>query len=272
MELLILGTAAAEGWPAPFCLCPHCEEARRRGGINLRSRPGALFDDDLKIDFGPDTLLQMQRTGRNLAHVKTILFTHQHSDHVAPSELHWMVPSFTRTPPGKVEVWGNAATIDKIREQVGVPKLMEMLDLHTIAAGDAFQTAQGDKVLAMPADHVEGAMLFRIQRGDKVVFYGHDSGLYLPPTLEALADGTKLDIALFDCTSGGQKTNNRNHMAIDGVIQMAGKLREFGAIHDQTRAIATHFSHNGGVLHEELVRAFLPHRIEVAYDGMLIEV
>jgi phosphoribosyl 1,2-cyclic phosphate phosphodiesterase len=272
MELLILGTAAAEGWPAPFCLCDHCEEARRRGGVNIRGRAGALIDDDLKIDFGPDTLSQMQRTGRNLAHVKTILFTHQHSDHVAASELHWMVPTFTRTPPGQVEVWGNEATLTKIRDGVALPRVMESLDLHAIKGGDAFTTWQGDEVLAMPADHVEGAMVFRIKRGGKTIFYGNDSGLYPQPTLESLADGTELDIALFDCTSGGQETSNRNHMAVSGVIQMAGHLRKVGAITDKTRAVATHFSHNGGILHEELVQRFLPHRIEVAFDGMVIKV
>ena len=36
--------------------------------------------------------------------------------------------------------------------------------------------------------------------------------------------------------------------------------------------VATHFSHNGKLGHEELTRAFLPHGIEVAFDGMMIEV
>jgi phosphoribosyl 1,2-cyclic phosphate phosphodiesterase len=48
------------------------------------------------------------------------------------------------------------------------------------------------------------------------------------------------------------------------------ELRTRGAITDTTRVIATHFSHNGGLLHEELVRAFLPYRIEVAFDGMVV--
>jgi phosphoribosyl 1,2-cyclic phosphate phosphodiesterase len=182
-----------------------------------------------------------------------------------------MVPPYTRTPPGKVDLWGNAATIQRIRERVP-PVAHDALVLHTIEAGDAFETAQGDKVLALPAAHAEGAMLFRITRGGRTLFYGHDSSLYPQATLEALADGRELDIALFDCNHGGARPSNKNHMGIAGVLQMAEALRQSGAITDRTRCIATHFSHNGGVFHEELVRAFLPHRIEVAYDGMLVEV
>jgi phosphoribosyl 1,2-cyclic phosphate phosphodiesterase len=55
----------------------------------------------------------------------------------------------------------------------------------------------------------------------------------LPETLAALGDGVKL-----------------------------------GAINDQTRIVPTHFSHNGRMLHEELVQTVLPHGIEVAHDGM----
>jgi phosphoribosyl 1,2-cyclic phosphate phosphodiesterase len=273
MELLILGTAAAEGWPAPFCLCDNCQEARRRGEANIRGRAGALIDDDLKIDFGPDTLSQMLRTGRTLAKIKTLLFTHQHADHVVASELLWIVRPYTQTPPERIETWGNEAVLKKIGEAFGsMPNAPTNLDLHAIHAGQSFRTGQGDEVLALPADHVEGAVVLRIKRGGKTLFYGHDSGLYPQPTLDALGDGTKLDIALFDCTCGGLKTANRGHMDTGGVIQMVEHLRKTGAITDRTRAIATHFSHNGGLLHEELVQTFLPHRIEVAFDGMVVKV
>jgi len=36
--------------------------------------------------------------------------------------------------------------------------------------------------------------------------------------------------------------------------------------------VATHFSHNGGLLHEQLEEALVPAGFSVAYDGMEIEV
>ena len=266
MELLLLGTAAAEGWPAPFCDCPHCQQARVRGGANLRSRSGALLDDDFKIDFNADTLLQMQRARRSLASLKTLVFTHQHSDHFLPQELQWIKPPFSQTPPAQpIALYANSPIISALSEN-------EFFKLHQMEPFQKITTRQGDEILPLPADHVEGALVLRITRESKTIFYGHDSGVFPDETLNALSDGTSLDIALLDCTGGGQKTANRGHLDFDGVLQVTQELKTRGAITNHTRVIATHFSHNGGWLHEELTRAFLPHRIEVAFDGMTIQV
>ena len=53
MKIQILGTAAAEGWPALFCNCEACRRAREKGGKNIRTRAGTLIDDQLLIDFRP---------------------------------------------------------------------------------------------------------------------------------------------------------------------------------------------------------------------------
>ena len=56
VKITFLGTAAAEGYPNPFCRCENCEGARKVGGRALRKRASALIDDQLLIDFGPDLL------------------------------------------------------------------------------------------------------------------------------------------------------------------------------------------------------------------------
>jgi phosphoribosyl 1,2-cyclic phosphate phosphodiesterase len=274
LELLLLGTGAAEGWPAPWCICPNCEEARRRGGPNLRSRSGALIDDVLKVDYSADTLLHMQQCRRSLAQIKTLVFTHQHSDHVLPEELIWIRPPFTQTPPSTpIALYGNAQVLALVNGVIAKhPALGDYFELHRLKAHRQVTTATGDEILPLPADHVEGALVLRITRNGKTLFYGHDSGLYPQVTLDALTAGPTLNIVLLDCTSGGQKTTNRGHMSVEGVVLMAEELRRRGAITDSTRVIATHFSHNGGLLHEELVHTFLPHRIEVAFDGMTVRV
>ncbi len=244
----------------------------------MRARSGALLDAALSIDHRADTVLQMQRCGRSLAAVRSLVFTHQHSDHIMPPELRWLAAPFTQTPPGQpIEVYGNEQVLSLLRDEIGAsPRLEDLLKLHLLEPLQAVSTASGDEILPLPADHVEGALLLRItrsqERGGKTLFYGHDSGLYPQATLDALAAGPRLDIALLDCTSGGQTTSNRGHMGVDGVVQMVEELRRRGAITDATRTIATHFSHNGGLLHEELVAAFLPHDIEAAFDGMTVRV
>jgi phosphoribosyl 1,2-cyclic phosphate phosphodiesterase len=273
MELVILGTAAADGWPAMYCDCAACAEARRRGGPNLRTRSGALVDDDLKIDHNTDTLVHMQRLGRSLARVKTILFTHQHPDHLYATDLKRNAPPNTSTRPQEpIAVYGNEYVLAEIRRCFADPGKLN-LDLRPLLPLEPVVTPTGDTVLPLPARHERGSLLLRITRRGKTILYGHDSGSYLPETLDALGDGTPLDVALLDCTLGGQKdTPNRHHMNIDGMLLTVDELRRRGAIVNGTRVIATHFSHNGLLLHEELVQTLLPHGVEVAFDGMVVRV
>jgi phosphoribosyl 1,2-cyclic phosphate phosphodiesterase len=273
MELLLLGTAAAEAWPAPFCLCEACQTARKIGGPNVRTRSGALIDDELKIDFGPDTVMQLQRCVRNLTKVRTLIFTHQHSDHFVPSELEWAAHPFTLTPPeaATIELWGNSQVIEDIKQTFADGKLKFPFVYREFKAGDHFTTTAGEEVWAMPAQHVEGACLLRIRRNGKTILYGHDSGAYPAETLGQLSDGVTLDIALFDCTYGSIDSD-RGHLGAAAVVRTARELRNRGAITDSTRLIATHFSHGGKWMHEDLVRYLMPHGINVAYDGMVVNV
>lgn len=47
MKIKYLGTGAAEGIPALFCRCAICNEARKRGGRELRTRSQAIIDDKI---------------------------------------------------------------------------------------------------------------------------------------------------------------------------------------------------------------------------------
>ena len=70
MKVQYLGTAAAEGWPGMFCHCKNCEEARRRGGRDIRTRCQTLIDDVLFLDFPPDTYYHALQFGIDASAVK----------------------------------------------------------------------------------------------------------------------------------------------------------------------------------------------------------
>ena len=55
MRIKYLGTTAYEGVPSLFCECKNCKLARIKGGRNIRTRCQSLINNDLLIDFGPDT-------------------------------------------------------------------------------------------------------------------------------------------------------------------------------------------------------------------------
>lgn len=270
MEVCLLGSGSASGWPVPFCKCDACEEARRRRGPNIRSRSGAMIDDDFKIDFCPDTFAQLRDTGRDLNHLKVLVFTHQHRDHIAPFDMNRCVPEFARMPAEKIDIYGSAPVLEIIQKECS--RLVEISELHLLKEHVPVTLENGDEILPLLAEHVEGAMTLRIVRGGKSLFYGHDSCEYPEETLNALEERGPLDIALMDCNAGGIELPNRRHMNAFYVEKMRDELARRGAITDKTRVIATHFSHKGKWLHEELLAHFTPRGIEVAYDGMTIHV
>ena len=94
MKFRYLGTAAAEGFPAVFCNCEYCNVARKTGGKNIRTRSQAVIDDDLLIDFPPDTYSHALLTGLNLGKIKHLLVTHSHMDHFFPQEFELLVICF----------------------------------------------------------------------------------------------------------------------------------------------------------------------------------
>ena len=54
MQIKVLGSAAAEGWPALFCECDICKYAWEHKGKDVRRRTSYLLNDDVMIDYGPD--------------------------------------------------------------------------------------------------------------------------------------------------------------------------------------------------------------------------
>ena len=84
MKIKILGSGGGERYPASFCSCEHCEEARRVGGKSLRTLSQTLINDDLIIDFPLDTDMHCVSFGINLGKIENALITHTHSDHFLP--------------------------------------------------------------------------------------------------------------------------------------------------------------------------------------------
>ena len=61
MEVLLLGTGSADGWPNAFCTCASCETERRAG--RTRGQTSALVDGVVLLDCGPATPAAASRAG-----------------------------------------------------------------------------------------------------------------------------------------------------------------------------------------------------------------
>ncbi len=81
MKFQICGSGASEGIPALFCPCEICRNARIRGGKEMRSRTAYQIGESVRIDFGPDLLMQQNVLGLRLDRLEHLFMTHSHKDH-----------------------------------------------------------------------------------------------------------------------------------------------------------------------------------------------
>ena len=267
MKVHFLGTAAAEGIPALFCRCDLCQKTRALGGKNIRTRTSVMIDDVLKIDFPPDTYLHLLRYNLDLCKVKDIFFTHSHPDHLQTGDIKMRLSGFSHGCDVPLNVYGNESVLHKLRPCIGQAKEFRCRLIRPFLAVEA-ETALVTPLLANH-DPEENCLLLHIERNGKHILYGHDSGWFPPETWEWL-EGKKLDAVILDCTHG-PSPERRGHMGTEAVLETRGKLLEKGAIGSASPVIATHFSHNGKTLHEDLVEILAPQGIQVAYDGMFLD-
>lgn len=267
MRFRVLGTAAAEGWPALWCVCDVCREAARRGGKDLRLRSAYNIDDYIQIDFSSDALIQMWKYELDYARLRHLFFTHSHADHCDPAHVGFRRRGFAVLPEeNHLYIYGNEHVRAAFElHRVVVPLLQaEFRPLQAFAPVEA-----GDvRVTPLLADHAgdEEAFFFLLESATGRILQGNDTGWFPDETWEFLS-GREINVVLLDCTYG-PKGGAGSHMGAAEVVEAMAELQAIGALAPGARRIATHLSHNGGALHNELAEYFAPHGIEVAYDGM----
>lgn len=287
MRIEFLGTAAAEGFPDPFCACAACEDARREGGPALRLRSSALVNDELLIDFGPDLSTAALRRGQSLGHVPFALQTHPHSDHLDQNTL------FARAAGCQVEgtavtrYYCAGATIAHLdarffarqpERTFADPAVQQAfnLDITTIAPWQ--EVAFGRyRVQTVKASHdmpdVE-AMLFAIEDTitGATLFYGTDTGPLPADTWPRLAaQGWSFDLFILDHTFGFSGRSN-GHLNQEQFLEEDAAARAAGVLAPASRVIATHLAHHSHPTHGELVERARLAGYDIAYDGLVVEI
>jgi phosphoribosyl 1,2-cyclic phosphate phosphodiesterase len=264
----VLGSAAAEGTPALFCVCDLCREARQRGGPDIRRRAAYLFGDEVMVDFGPDAFHSMIALGLDYSPLRHLLVSHSHQDHWHPHELFWRRPGFSVIPEGSLlAVHGNSWVEAGFAATFADPGLCS-LEFRPARAFQETDLGGGLSAVAVLANHAgDEEALNWIARGPAgAVLFGNDTGWYPAETWDFLA-GAALDVAFLDATSGRIPCRD-GHMGAAVVLEARDMLGKIGALAPSARVLANHFSHNGGMLHGDLTEFYAPHGIGVAYDGL----
>lgn len=262
MDVLFLGTGAAEGIPALGCNCSICAAARKCGGKDVRGRSAVLIDQRLKIDFGPDTLAQIQRERINPTDWHNILITHSHNDHCCLSEFRYLAPGFADEEwVHSLTFWGSAAVCANIREAA------PWLNCHELYAFK--ETAiDGYRVTPVPARHKEGEQCFNylVEGAGCGLLYGCDTGVYSDEVFDFLA-GKPIDVLILECNKGLRPDPYAAHLGVAELKDVVEKLQRNKTLKPTSQVFATHFSHRGEAVHVQMEKALAPD-VCCAYDGL----
>ena len=275
MKIKFLGTAASEGIPALFCRCEICENARRTGNREIRTRCQALINDELLIDFGPDTYLHLLRDSVDITEFGWCLVTHAHSDHLYVDDIETRAQGFAILPPSlrPLTVMGGRGVKD-VADRYGDGRITEdgRARFRQIYAFEPVEF-DGYRVIAVPAVHsTTEPFVYVIMHGGKTLFYAHDTDVLPDETLDRLKSlGVRFDLVSMDCNEGIKHIDYVGHMNVERDLVFMRKLREHELVGNDTVFVANHFSHNGRLPYAEAVKIGEEHGFLISYDGMEIE-
>ncbi len=276
MELKYLGTAAAEGWPGIYCKCDFCEQAKAKGGKNIRTRSQAVIDDFLLIDLPPDTYMHMLQDGLKMPLIEHVLITHSHQDHFYPEDLLFRCNGFAHGITAPLTIYGNPTVINKLnvyRKSMSVQEKNLQTRIRWIEL-KPFETTQINQYRITPLlashDPAETCFIYSIEKNGKSILYANDTGFFPEETWEYLQDYNPNMVSL-DCTMG-RFSEGTNHLGVPDVLTLKERMLQTGMADLNTKFIATHFSHNGQLLHDDLVKILHPIQVLVAYDGFCVSV
>lgn len=239
--------------PVIACDCPVCRSGNPR---NRRHRCGAYLEYDghgVLIDTPPE--FRLQALAHEIRRVDAVLLTHGHADHVAGFDDLRRYNELTRR---SLPVYANAETAADIRvrwdyifnphTQLGGGKP----DISLITVAEPFDLL-GRTVTPIPAWH--GRLPVLGYRIGNLAYLTDCSDL--PAASRALLRG--LDLFILGAI---RRRPHATHFNLDQALAVAADLRP-------RRTYLTHLTHD---LEYEEVSRELPPGVELAYDGLVLEV
>lgn len=253
MIVTFLGTGTSQGIPIIGCECEVCrsqdpKDNRLRSSILIESKTANVV-----IDTGPDFRQQMLRENMNA--LDAVVFTHEHKDHIAGLDE---VRAFNYINKKRMPVYATERVQKALHREFayifaeekypGIPEV----DLHTITD----QLFSVKDISFLPIDVLHYKMPVKAFRVNDFT-YITDANFISEPEKEKIK-GSKTIVV-----NALRRELHVSHFTFKQAIDLMTELQP-------EKAYFTHISHQLG-LHETVSKE-LPDFIELAYDGLKIEI
>ena len=207
---------------------------KREGVDGFRRTASVLIDDVLLIDPGPWVMDAIEEFGVDAKKIKYILNTHTHSDHYCQATVDYLSTLGAEFIETKAQATYNVSEYE---------------------------------IIALPSNHTMECCHFMIKSGDKCLFYGLDGAWLQYQEIREIWK-SKPDLAVLDGTVGFIEKDWRvfEHNNMNMVIEMKKSIDK-----DIKRYIISHMAYTLHTDHSTLASEMAKYGIDVAYDGMIIE-
>lgn len=253
MKITFLGTGTSQGIPVIACRCEVCTSSNPKDN---RLRCSVLIEfhgRTIVIDTGPD--FRQQMLNNNVQRLDAVLFTHEHKDHVAGLDD---IRAFNFVMKQNMDIYLTDAVEKAIRREFsyifaeskypGIP----LINLHQIT-NHPFEL-YNQTVLPIEVMHYQ-MPVFGYRIGGFT--YITDANSISEIELEKLV-GTEVLVI-----NALRREPHISHFTLKEALNLINRIKP-------QKGYLTHLSHQMGK-HDDVMQE-LPPNVEIAYDGLTIEI
>ncbi len=253
LKITFLGTGTSQGVPVIACNCEVCLSTDKK---DKRTRSSILIsynDKNIVVDTGPDFREQMLR--ENVQNLEAVLFTHEHKDHLAGMDD---VRAFNFKSKQDMPVYANKRVIEALKREFhyvfaeikypGVPEIM--INQIDFSSFNLF----GKNIVPIEVMHHKlPVTCFRIDN----FTYITDANFISKEEKKKIFGTEYLVINAL------RKEKHISHFTLDEALELIQEI-------NPKKAYLTHISHLLGK-HEDVSKE-LPNNVEIAYDGLILDI
>lgn len=254
MKITFLGTGTSQGIPVIACDCEVCSSEDFKDKRLRTAAMVSINDFNIAIDAGPD--FRQQMLVNNVKDIEGVLITHEHNDHIIGLDD---VRPFNFRYKKDMPIYSTESVAQSLKKRFsyafdsnpypGAPRFQ----LRKIEKNEPFELV-GYKIIPIEVMHGRMPVLgFRF--GD--LTYITDAKTISPESIEKIK-GTKVLVL-----NALRKEVHHSHLSLEEALQVVNVIKP-------ARTYFTHLSHNMGT--HQSVSKLLPENVEIAYDGLVVEI